>query len=61
VAIGQRAAVNPLSSLLLDGARFDNDTAAAVHKAGFEVVAEETIELSDPPLQRILLRARRVT
>ncbi|MBT5773648.1 MAG: class I SAM-dependent methyltransferase, partial [Dehalococcoidia bacterium] len=55
---GERA-ISPLSSLLFDGERFDRDTAAAVHAAGFEVTSEEDIDLPGPPLRRILLTARR--
>ena len=51
--------ISPLSSLLLDGERFDRDTAAAVRAAGFEVTSEEDIDLPGPPLRRILLSARR--
>ena len=51
--------VSPLSSLLLDGERFDRDTPSAVRAAGFEIISEEEVTLPGPPLRRILLRARR--
>lgn len=52
-------AFSPLTSLLLDGERFDRDTAAAVRAAGFDVTSEEDVTLPGPPLRRILLVARR--
>lgn len=50
---------SPLTSLLLDGERFDRDTAAAVRTAGFEITSEEDVALPGPPLRRVLLVARR--